>query len=243
MAGIPKKPEAIFEEITTDFKGVFEGELISIILYGSGARPDYDPGKSDINFMITIAREGIDDLSRALGLAAKWKKRNVATPLFITREDMLSSLDSFPVEFINMKWHHVPVYGEDVLAALAFPPEPLRLQIEREFKAKILHLRKGYLETGGREKRIRQLIRVSLTAFAALFEAMLHLKSIEIPATRREIFQAAAKVFSRDAALFMKCEDVREGRDRFSSTEIQALFINYMKEVNHVSDIIDRLIL
>jgi predicted nucleotidyltransferase len=241
MAKIPHKPDAIFEEITTDFKAVFKGELISIILYGSGARPDYRPGKSDINFLITLTRKGIDGLFSALDVVAKWKKRNVATPLFMTREDMLSSLDSFPVEFLNMKWQHVLVYGEDVLTSLVFPPEPLRLQVEREFKAKILHLRKGFMETEGREKHIRQLIRASLTAFAALFEAMLHLKNIEVPKTRRGIIQAAAQAFAFDGAPFMKCEDVRDGKNNLSSTEIQALFINYLKEVSRASDIIDHL--
>ncbi len=241
MAKTPLKPEAIFKEITADFKDVFEDELISITLYGSGARPDYSPSRSDINFLITLTRRGMDDLSGALPPVAKWKKRNVATPLFMTREDIRASLDAFPVEFLNMKWQHAVVYGEDVLAALVFPPEPLRLQIEREFKAKILNLRKGFLETEGREKRIRQLIRASLTAFAALFEAMLHLKNIEVPKTRRDIFQAAAEAFAVDAALFRKCEDVREGKDRLTSTEIRSLFIDYMKEVSRISDIIDHL--
>ena len=240
MAKTPLKPEAIFKEITADFKDVFKDELISIILYGSGARPDYRPGRSDINFLITLTRKGMDDLSRALPPVAKWKKRNVATPLFMTREDIRASLDSFPVEFLNMKWQHVGVYGEDVLAALVFPSESLRLQIEREFKAKILNLRKGFLETEGGEKRIRQLIRASLTAFAALFEAMLHLKNIEVPKTRRGIFQAA-EAFAVNAELFMKCEDVREGKDRLSAAEIRTVFIDYLKEVSRISEIIDHL--
>ena len=241
MAKTAPKPEAIFEEITADFKGIFEDDLISIILYGSGARPDFQPGRSDINFLIVLSRKGIDGLLRAVEAAAKWKKRGVATPLFMTREDMRSSLDSFPVEFLNMKWQHVRVHGEDVLEGLVFPSEPLRLQIEREFKAKILHLRKGLMETEGREKPLRQLIRASLTAFAALFEAMLHLKNIEVPKTRRGIFQAAADAFAVDAALFMKCEDIREGKDRLSAAEIRTVFIHYLKEVSRISDIIEHL--
>ena len=241
MKKTPPKPEAIFEELTTDFKGVFEDELVSITLYGSGARQDYTPGRSDINFLIVLTPKGIDNLFGAVGAVVKWKKRNVATPLFMTREDIRASLDSFPVEFLNMKWQHVPVYGEDVLAALVFPAEPLRLQIEREFKAKVLHLRKGLMETEGREKRLRQLIRASLTAFAALFEALLHLKNIEVPKTRRGIFQSAAETFAVNAELFMKCEDVREGKDRLSAAEIRVVFIDYLKEVSRISESIDHL--
>jgi len=241
MAKIPHQPEAIFSEVTNDFKGVFGDELISIILYGSGARGDYVPGRSDINFLFTLTEKGIEDLFRALDLVTSWKKRKVATPLFMTRDYILSSLDAFPVEFLNMKRHHVLVYGEDVLAALTFQPEHLRLQIERELKAKILHLRKGFLETEGREKRIRQLIRVSLTAFAALFHALLYLKNMEVPQAGRDVFQAAAKAFPIDADVFKKCVDVKAGSDHLSPAEIQALFRDYLKEVNRLCDIIDHL--
>ena len=241
MAKIPNKPEEIFSEITNDFKGIFGNELISIILYGSGARGDYIPGISDINFLFILTQKGIEDLSRALGLVTRWKKRNVATPLFMTRDYILSSLDSFPVEFLNMKRHHVLVFGEDVLAALTFQPEHLRLQIERELKAKILHLRKGYLETEGKDKNIRQLIKISLTAFAALFHALLYLKNLEVPKAGRDVFPAAAKAFPIDADVFMKCADVKEEKDHFSSSEIQKLFKDYLKEVNRLCDIIDHL--
>ena len=80
MAKIPNKPEEIFSEITNDFKGIFGNELISIILYGSGARGDYISGISDINFLFILTQKGIEDLSRTLGLVTRWKKRNVATP-------------------------------------------------------------------------------------------------------------------------------------------------------------------
>ena len=60
MARIPKKPEEIFPEITGDSRKIFGEELISIILYGSGAGEDYIPGKSDLNFLITLTDRGIE---------------------------------------------------------------------------------------------------------------------------------------------------------------------------------------
>jgi len=40
MSRIPKKPEEIFSEITGDYRKIFGEDLISIILYGSGAGGD-----------------------------------------------------------------------------------------------------------------------------------------------------------------------------------------------------------
>jgi hypothetical protein len=50
MAKIPQKPEAIFSEFTKDYKRAFAADLLSIVLYGSGASGHYIPGKSDLNF-------------------------------------------------------------------------------------------------------------------------------------------------------------------------------------------------
>jgi len=40
MAKIPQKPEEIFPEITGEYRNIFGDDLISIILYGSGAGED-----------------------------------------------------------------------------------------------------------------------------------------------------------------------------------------------------------
>jgi hypothetical protein len=68
MAKIPKTPEEIFPEITADFQKIFGEDLVSIILYGSGAGGDYVPGKSDLNFLITLT----DRASR--GSTAPWRQ-------------------------------------------------------------------------------------------------------------------------------------------------------------------------
>ncbi len=138
--------------------GSSETDLISIILYGSGAGEDYLPGKSDLNFLITLTDSGIERLDLALETVARWRKRNVAIPLFMTRSYLTGSQDAYPIEFLNMKRHYVVVSGEDVLAGLAFDPRHIRLQLERELRGKLLHLRSGYLATEGSARKIRELI-------------------------------------------------------------------------------------
>jgi len=241
MARVPKKPEEIFAEITEDYRQIFGVHLLSIILYGSGAGADYLPGKSDLNFLITLTDQGVERLDRAVERVARWRKRNVAIPLFMTRGDLQGSQDSYPIEFLNMKRHYIVVFGEDVLAELTFDQCHIRLQLERELRGKLIHLRSGYLATGGNARKIRELITLSLTAFLSLFSALLYLKNIEIPHGRREIIMAAGQAFGIDASLFLKCEEIRRKMDRFSSGEVQGVFQSYMKEVSRLCDQIDRM--
>ena len=51
MAKIPRSPDEIFDEFTKDIKDLFGEELLSILLYGSGAKGEYIYKKSDINFL------------------------------------------------------------------------------------------------------------------------------------------------------------------------------------------------
>ncbi|MDI6777121.1 MAG: hypothetical protein QMD03_07795 [Syntrophales bacterium] len=239
MTKIPKKPEEIFSEITDDFRKAFGDDLLSVILYGSGAGGGYVPGKSDLNFLMILSEEGIDDLGRGMGTVARWRKRKVAIPLFMTKSYITSSLDSYPIEFLNIKRNHVLVFGENVLSELPIDSHYLRLQVERELKGKLLLLREGFLETEGRIKQIRHLIEVSLTAFISIFNALLYLKDLEIPLGKREVIRAVGKAFSVDPDIFLKCADIKEGVGSFSSSDIQAIFRTYLREVRKLSKIVD----
>jgi hypothetical protein len=241
MAKIPKNPEEIFAEITGDYRKIFGEDLVSIILYGSGAGEDYIPGKSDLNFLITLTDRGLEGFDKVLATVGRWRKRNVAIPLFMTRHHLAGSLDAYPIEFLNMKRIYRVVTGEDVLAPLAFDPRNIRLQLERELRGKLLHLRSGYLATEGKAGKIRELIGMSLTAFVSLFGALLYLKNLEIPKGKRDIITAGSGAFGVDAAVFLKCEEIRGRTDRFSPAGVRAVFMDYLREVGRLCEMIDHM--
>ncbi|HDZ11854.1 MAG TPA: nucleotidyltransferase domain-containing protein, partial [Bacteroidetes bacterium] len=169
MAKIPKTPSEIFGEFTDDFKRIFETDLTAIILYGSGAKGDYVHKKSDINFMIVLTEPGIHNLFLTFDVLKKWRKRAVSTPLFLTKEYIESSLDSFPLEFWEMKKFHQIVYGDDVLKKIEISRSDLRLQCEREVKGKLLHLQQNFLNSEKKPHRLRALLVLSIPTFGTLF--------------------------------------------------------------------------
>jgi len=241
MGKIPQRPEDIFEAFRDDMKKAFGDDLQGIALFGSGARGEYVPGRSDLNFLVTLSDAGIDNLDRAFGIVSRWRKRKVAVPLFMTKSLILRSLDCYPVEFLNMQRHYVPVYGEDALKGLAFDRASLRLQLERELKGKLLHLRTGFLETEGKSKPIRNLIGISLTAFLSLFTALLYLKGIDAPRDRRVLVRETAAAYGVDGAVFEKCLDVREGTRSLRDAETLELFKSYLREVDKLCVFVDQM--
>lgn len=241
MARDVKDPKEIFPDITADYKDVYDGDLISIMLYGSATGKDYRPGKSDINFMIVLSEVGIERLDRAFKIVKKWRKRNVAIPVFLTENYVETSTDVFPIEYLNFKSNYVPVYGKDILKDLSFKPEFIRLQCEREIKGKLLLLRQVYLETSGKGRALKGVIGQSIRAFVAIFEALLHVKGLELPKEKLQIIRATAQAFDLDSSVFEKLLDVKDDKIKPGEDEMRGLFQKYLAEVRKLSKQVDTL--
>lgn len=241
MAKTPPHPDLILAEILTDCRRVFADDLTSITLYGSAAGPDYLPGQSDLNLLIVVTEAGMERLAALLEPVARWRKRKVATPLLMTTAGFRGSLDAYPIEFLNMQRQYRVLVGADLFAGLAFEACHVRLQLERELRGKLLHLRSGYLETEDRAARIRELIGLSLTAFVSLFRALLYLKQVEIPRERQPVITAACQAAGLDAAIFLQCEAVRRKTDQLSDAAVRVLFQGYLREVGRLCEVVEGL--
>ena len=241
MASIPKDPTAIFSEVTDDYKALYGADLISIILYGSAVGQDYRPGKSDINFMMVLSEEGIEQLDKAFKTVAKWRRRNVAIPLFLTEGYIHSSLDVFPIEYLNFQQNRRLVFGNDVLKGLTFKAEDVRRQCEREIKGKLLLLRAAFLETMGKGRQIKGLMGRSLGALSAIFKALLYLKA-EPPLTgKRAVIDRTCELFELDGALFVKLLDIKEERLKPDNDELRVMFRDYLSQMRKLAKEVDAL--
>jgi predicted nucleotidyltransferase len=235
MAKTPVHPEDLFPEVIEDYRELFGDDLVSIILYGSATGKDYRPGKSDINFMIVLSETGIEELHKALGTVEKWRKRRVATPLFLTKFYVETSTDVFPIEYLNLQSNHRVVYGEDVLKDLSFDSELLRLQCEREIKGKLLLLREAYLESAGKAKALKDVISRSVGAFTAIFKALLFLRGEEVPAETRELIKTTCSVFDLESSVFERLLDIKLEEEKSRNEEMQKIYRDYLREIRALS--------
>ncbi|MBW2108841.1 MAG: nucleotidyltransferase domain-containing protein [Deltaproteobacteria bacterium] len=241
MSRIPKNLEEILPAVVEDYKRIYADDLVSVILYGSAAGGNYRPGRSDINLMVVLTEHGIDALERAFEITAKWKKARVATPLFVTENYIRTSLDVFPVEYLNFQKNHRVVYGKDILAGLTFSSDFMRLQCEREIKAKLVVLRQAFVETGGKPAGLTDLMSDSLRAFIAIFNGLLYMKDGRLPDRKQDILAEACKVFGLDKAVFIRVLALQEKTGKLSKEELRALFSDYLKQIRNLWHVVDSL--
>ena len=225
--------------LTDDYHKLLGNRLISVILYGSATTQEYAPKKSDLNFLIVLSEEGIEQLHLVYGLVAKWQKKKVKTPLFLTKAYIKSSLDTFPLEFLNIRRNYRLVFGEDLLKELRFKKAFIRLQCERELKGKLLLLRERYVETGGKAKALKGLISNSISGFTFVFRGLLYLLDREIPATKYETVNMIARELQLDQELFLALWQIKEGSLKPSTREIGLFFQRYLKEIRSLVMTID----
>ena len=234
-----EKLNALIERFADDMENSLAENLVSLVLYGSAASGQYIPGKSDLNFLIVLASADEPTLSALFKPLRKWTRKGVALPFIMDMDDVQRSLDSFPVEFLEMKIAGRVVRGDDLLAGMVIDAEDLRLQCEREVKGKLLLLREAYLETAGRGAALKELARNSIPALIAIFEALLYLKGKEIPGETMEIVRVTAETFDLDTEVFKRLVEIRGKEVKLNDRETLSLFKAYLREMRKLSKLVD----
>jgi len=238
MHAVTNTVDAPCEEFKNDILKVLP-RVKSITLYGDGAGDDCRAGKTELNFLV-VTDEELNAWDKIQPYILRWRAKKI-TPLFLTSEYIKRSLDTFPIEFLNMLSQYRVMHGDDVLKDLAFNDPDLRLQCERDLKSHLLHLRQQYLETGGKTRAIRTLVSDSMGSLIAIFRALLHLKGQEQPVRALEVLLQACRTFSLDEGLFSVLLSIKGYAASINSTEIADIMKRYISEVNRLSMIVDKM--
>ena len=135
-----------------------QDNVLSILVYGSAAGVNFNPGVSNINIAVIVKDLDFPVLNKSLGLVKWAHKHKIATPLFLTKSYILSALDVFPIEFTEIKEQHKVIFGEDIFMDLAIPLKDVRLLCEQQIKGKLLHLRQAYLDIGSNPSVLKKLL-------------------------------------------------------------------------------------
>jgi hypothetical protein len=151
--------------LTADLRRVFGARLQALAAYGLEARAAHG---GPLHAIGLVERLTFDDLSACAPLAESWARKGLDVPLLLEREEFERTLDVFPLEYGDIIARHVRIDGPDPFAGIMVASADMRRGIEQQAKSHLIHLREGYLETGGDPSAVARLVAASAPAFRTL---------------------------------------------------------------------------
>jgi hypothetical protein len=172
--------------------GALGGRLVALLLYGSAARGDHVPGRSDVNTLL-IVDQADDALFAALGPAVRqWTRAGHPAPLIFTEREWRESADAFPIEYEDIRHGHRLLAGRDPWPGITVRRDELRRQLERELTAKLVRLRQAYAALRDDPKRLAPVLAASVAGFFTMLRALLRLAGRPAPAAAAPLVREAA---------------------------------------------------
>ena len=217
-----------------DLRNVFGDRLQSVVAYGPRIEGhDATP----LTCMALVSTLGVPDLEACAGQTAKWHRNHLATPLVMPETEFRTSLDSFPLEYGEIIRAHQRVYGSDPFDDVAIAQPDLRRACETQIKSHLVHLREGFLESGGEPGAIARLVVESAPSFTALLRHVAWLSGDQVK-ERLEATRAGARAAGISDAVVAQMIGLEQG-SAIRSTDPARVFPEYIAAVEQLARAVD----
>ena len=233
--------DELLSELVKRLQEAYGSDLVSVILYGSGAVTDHHTKYSDLNILCVLQQVGLTELRKGEKAVQWWIKQKQPAPLLFSVEEVGCYDEVFPIEFLDIQQNHRVLYGGDPIATMQVDKTNHRRQVEHELSSKLLRLRQRYLCIHPKDKDVVRLMVDSIASFATLTRHALIVAGVAAPAAKREIFDAAASRFPLDATPFHTVLKIREGSEKLSGEQVHSLFASYLEQITRLEEVLDHL--
>ena len=238
----------IKNEALTKFKPFFDivlnkykDKIHSIHITGSALTDDFSLSTSDINSILVLNKMDLSFLEDFAPLGKKFGKKQISSPLIMTPDYILSSLDVFPVEFLTIKLLHKTLFGEDIFNDLEINKSDLRYQCERELKVKLIEIRQGHLSSLGNRKFLADGFISSFSGYIPLFRGIIALLGKALPRENEDVLEALQDVSGVNLDIFKTVLKSKKEKTKLSIEILNLIFEDYYKAIEQLGNITDEI--
>ena len=233
-----EKVRKLLEKFKAEAEKELGANLKSILVYGSLARGEFISGKSDINLLLVLEKVELGSLIKIGRMMRRYRAHRFATPIVVDEQYLKRSLDVFPIEFEEMKRHHLLLFGEDYISRLEVSRSHLRLQLERELKQNLLWLRELIISHPGFSRNFLQaLLNASRSLSAQLRALQLLKKELE----GKEIIIALRELTGADFPALSWLVSLRQAPKLPKKSEVVNIMPALLEELEHLVRWVDQL--
>ncbi|HRP07862.1 MAG TPA: nucleotidyltransferase domain-containing protein [Gemmatimonadales bacterium] len=207
------------------------------VLYGSAARGDWDPARSDVNLLLVMSDPSPASLKRLSAALTSWHDAGFTPPLLLGRSEWMRATDVFPIEITDMRLCHRTLLGADPLEGLKVPAGDLRRALESELRGKLMRLRQAFVRFHAAPQVLGGFARSSCSELLALLRTTAVLLDRD-PGPSADAGIAALADELGDAAAAVR--EVAVGRSNPDWSCPDQVFARYLDAVQRAADLVDR---
>jgi hypothetical protein len=228
-----------------ELRGVFGKRLVSLVAYGLHSQshpPPDDQGHhvahEPVRTMAIVESLTEQDLRGCASRISAWHDQELATPLIVPAHELERSLDAFPHEFAAISAGHVLVAGTNPFERTAVDTTDVRRACEVQARSHLLHLREGFIETGGNGNALAVLIVDSARPLAALVKGLARLDGrdeLDALAAGRQ----AERILALPGGVITDVMALTRAHE-IPATEAERIFPTYLAAMERLVEHVDR---
>ncbi|HIE64482.1 MAG: hypothetical protein ABGX83_05025 [Nitrospira sp.] len=182
------------EQYMEQMRGLAASNGLALTLYGAITAGSFDKKRHTVRSVFVLKKVDLKMLRELAKNGMKLGKTGIAAPLIMTPEYINASLDTFPLELIEIQQSHLTLFGEDYFKALSFEDDDIRHACERELKSILIGMRQGLLAAAGREKLFAEVEADIAERLIRTLRGILWLKGKKEPHPALEVANEVEKV-------------------------------------------------
>lgn len=231
----------ILQPYLREVRELFGPLLEAVVLYGSAARGEYLPGRSNVNLVLLLGEQNLAILQRYAKVHRRWARERIVVPLFLTEKDIRTSHDVFPLEYLEIKEHHVLLMGQDPFLHLQIDLRHLALQCEQEAHGNLMRLRQRFVEGCGETEAAVILMPLSLTALLPCLRGLFRLVGGGFQGTTEALLAELPARLEVNPVAFQEVWKLKRGIITPGPLEVPRLFESYLMALQALVDRIGHL--
>lgn len=237
-SGLGPTEKRQLQEVLGELQQLHRRQLVAVFLYGSAARGDFIPGRSDLNLLIVLDSAKLDDLEGTAKLFHRWKRLKIA-PIVLTAGEVRLASRVFPLELSDVKESGRLLFGANPLAAIQIAPDDVRAQCRREVYSRLVRLRQECLKQGDRGHALGEVLTGALTSLLPVFRAVLRLSGGRVPTTDAGVIETVVSRHHLDRDLFTTLLAHKRGSARLAFADFERLLGRLIVEWERVIALVD----
>ncbi|PID27188.1 MAG: hypothetical protein CSB55_09120 [Candidatus Cloacimonadota bacterium] len=218
------KIHLFWEKISEKLEKTYGENLIQVVIY----RPYLSTGRT----AIILKDDSVSMLLKSRPIINEIRKKKLPAPLFFSPRYIKTSLDTFPLEFLDIKSDYENIYSkEDLFKDLDFEKSDIRHQMERELKGKWLHLKMAILDYGEKPAVMKEILGAAVQSVLPTVKGLIFLNDRDIPKNPEEMFKLADELTSFSLSSFNRAFKILKENAKIKKEEMIHLFEDFSSQL------------